>query len=74
MDILYKLHKLYIDIMIYLFGLKRSELTMNNHIFDLLDIVYVPALDSYGKIIDVSINGSNTEYTCLLYTSPSPRD
>ena len=37
-----------------------------NNIYNINDIVYVPSVDYYGKIIDVRVNGANTEYMIVF--------
>lgn len=37
-----------------------------NFIYDKNEIVYVPNLDSYGKIIDVNVSGENTLYMLVF--------
>ena len=40
---------------------------MNNNIFDIHEIVYVPSIDLYGKIIDVYVdNDDQTRYTIVF--------
>ena len=40
---------------------------MDNNIFDIYEIVYVPSIDLYGKIIDVFVDDDDqTRYTIVF--------
>lgn len=39
---------------------------MNNYIYNVNENVYVPKLDSYGKIIDCKVINSNTVYMVVF--------
>ena len=40
---------------------------MDNNIFDIYEIVYVPSIDLYGKIIDVLVDDDDqTRYTIVF--------
>ena len=62
------------------YGITEGEVHKNNFFYDLdKDLLVMPVLDG-ERIVNITGRyfGSNPEYpkyvTCLLYTSPSPRD
>ena len=54
----------------------QLDLYINLRPIKLLDSRYCPLKDKGPKDLDIMVFRENTEglYTCLLYTSPSPRD
>ena len=54
-------------------GRARPDVALANHLV-MGPAVLARALDGLGVPYAVKVHGSALEYTCLLYTSPSPRD
>ena len=50
------------------------KVEVDGHIIQIKPISYVDRLGIKGEFADVYKDGTDNVTTCLLYTSPSPRD